>query len=161
MALRGRVPPPRAAPARRRPRRDPEGGPEAAGAAQVATPRVRTAVKAEIPHVDDHVSKLQAVGVMTQNKLQDITAAAAAVGVFNIDVPHNCVTKGARPRAHPAARACAACRRRALARRPRARPCRRSRPCSAQTRRTHNWRKPHCPRRKAGCNLHLPYLTVT
>ena len=27
-----------------------------------ATPRVRTAVKAEIPHVDDHVSKLNAVG---------------------------------------------------------------------------------------------------
>ncbi|KAK9825131.1 hypothetical protein WJX81_002021 [Elliptochloris bilobata] len=59
----------------------------------VATPRVRTAVKAEIPHVDDHVSKLQAVGIMTQNKLQDIKAAAAAVGVFGITVPHNCVTK--------------------------------------------------------------------
>lgn len=36
---------------------------------QVATPRVRTAAKAEIPHLDDHVSKLHAVGNMTQNKL--------------------------------------------------------------------------------------------
>ncbi len=97
MAVRVCVPPPRTAPHAAGPCRDPGGCPKAAGAAQVATPRVRTAVKAEIPHVDDHVSKLQAVGVMTQNKLQDITAAAAAVGVFNIDVPHNCVTKGARP----------------------------------------------------------------
>lgn len=68
---------------------------------QVATPRVRTAVKAEIPHIDDHVSKLQAVGIMTQNKLQDITAAAAAVGVFGITVPYNCVTKGALPHTWP------------------------------------------------------------
>lgn len=74
---------------------------------QVATPRVRTAVKAEIPHIDDHVSKLQAVGIMTQNKLQDITAAAAAVGVFGITVPYNCVTKGAPPLPCPDAALCA------------------------------------------------------
>lgn len=61
---------------------------------QVATPRVRTAAKAEIPHLEDHVSKLHAVGNMTQNKLQDISAAAIAVGVYNIRVPHNTVTKG-------------------------------------------------------------------
>ena len=66
---------------------------------QVATPRVRTAAKAEIPHLDDHVSKLHAVGNMTQNKLQDISAAAIAVGVYNIQVPYNTVTKG-----EPAAR---------------------------------------------------------
>ncbi|KAK9806750.1 hypothetical protein WJX72_001396 [[Myrmecia] bisecta] len=59
----------------------------------VATPRVRTAVKADIPHIDDHVSKLQAVGIQTQNKLQDIRAAAAAVGIYDIQVPHNTVTK--------------------------------------------------------------------
>lgn len=62
---------------------------------QVATPRVRTAAKAEIPHLDDHVSKLHAVGNMTQNKLQDINSAAIAVGVYNINVPYNTVTKGA------------------------------------------------------------------
>ena len=61
---------------------------------QVATPRVRTAAKAEIPHLDDHVSKLHAVGNMTQNKLQDINSAAIAVGVYNINVPYNTVTKG-------------------------------------------------------------------
>lgn len=61
---------------------------------KVATPRVRTAAKAEIPHLDDHVSKLHAVGNMTQNKLQDISAAATAVGIYNIRVPHNTVTKG-------------------------------------------------------------------
>ena len=37
---------------------------------QVATPRVRTAVKADIPHIEDHVSKLHAVGAQTQQKLQ-------------------------------------------------------------------------------------------
>ncbi|CAL8462805.1 g2338 [Coccomyxa elongata] len=58
----------------------------------VATPRVRTAVKAVIPHVDDHVSKLQSLGVMTQNKLADIGAAAAAAGItYELNVPRNCV----------------------------------------------------------------------
>ena len=63
---------------------------------QVATPRVRTAVKPDIPHVDDHVSKLHAVGAMTQQKLQDIRAACEAAGVaVNVPLPHNCITKGA------------------------------------------------------------------
>ncbi len=62
---------------------------------QVATPRVRTAVKAVIPHVDDHVSKLQSLGVMTQNKLADIGAAAAAAGItYELNVPRNCVGTG-------------------------------------------------------------------
>lgn len=55
---------------------------------------MRTAAKAEIPHLDDHVSKLHAVGNMTQSKLLDISGAAAAVGVYNLQVPHNTVTKG-------------------------------------------------------------------
>lgn len=62
---------------------------------QVATPRVRTAVKADIPHVDDHVSKLHSVGAQTQSKLQDVSAACEAAGVFGVKLPHNCVTKGA------------------------------------------------------------------
>lgn len=33
---------------------------------QVATPRVRTAAKKDIPHLDDHVSKLNGVGNATQ-----------------------------------------------------------------------------------------------
>ena len=41
----------------------------------VATPRVRTAVKAEIPMASDHVSKLNAVGPQTQAKLADVAAA--------------------------------------------------------------------------------------
>ena len=65
-------------------------------ARQVATPRVRTAQKARIPHVADHVSKLQSVGVQTQAKLQDIRAAAAAVGIPALPVPLNQVTKGAK-----------------------------------------------------------------
>ncbi len=57
---------------------------------------MRTAVKPDIPHVDDHVSKLHAVGAMTQQKLQDIRAACEAAGVaINVPLPHNCITKGA------------------------------------------------------------------
>jgi hypothetical protein len=63
--------------------------------AQVATPRVRTAVKADIPHVDDHVSKLHSVGAQTQQKLQDVSAACDAAGVYGVKLPHNCVSKGA------------------------------------------------------------------
>ena len=37
---------------------------------QVATPRVRQASKKAIPHVDDHVSKLSAVGMATQAREQ-------------------------------------------------------------------------------------------
>ena len=56
---------------------------------------MRTAVKAVIPHVDDHVSKLQSLGVMTQNKLADIGAAAAAAGItYELNVPKNCVGTG-------------------------------------------------------------------
>lgn len=61
---------------------------------QVATPRVRTAAKADIPHVDDHVKMLAGLGNQTQQKLMDINAAAAAVGVFGLQLPHNTVTKG-------------------------------------------------------------------
>lgn len=61
---------------------------------QVATPRVRTAAKADIPHVDDHVKMLAGLGNQTQQKLMDIQAAAAAVGVFGLQLPHNTVTKG-------------------------------------------------------------------
>jgi hypothetical protein len=61
---------------------------------QVATPRVRTAVKADIPHVDDHVSKLHSVGAQTQQKLQDVSAACEAAGVYGVKLPHNCVSKG-------------------------------------------------------------------
>ncbi len=62
---------------------------------QVATPRVRTAVKADIPHVEDHVSKLHAVGAQTQQKLQDVSGACEAAGVYGVKLPHNCVSKGA------------------------------------------------------------------
>ncbi|KAK9790768.1 hypothetical protein WJX73_001816 [Symbiochloris irregularis] len=59
----------------------------------VATPRVRTAAKADIPHVDDHVKMLAGLGNQTQQKLMDIQAAASAVGVFGLTLPHNTVTK--------------------------------------------------------------------
>lgn len=61
---------------------------------QVATPRVRTAVKADIPHVEDHVSKLHSVGAQTQQKLQDVSAACEAAGVYGVKLPHNSVSKG-------------------------------------------------------------------
>ncbi len=61
---------------------------------QVATPRVRGAVKAEIPHLDDPVKMLEAVGVMTLQKLENISEAARAVGVTNLHVPHNSVETG-------------------------------------------------------------------
>ena len=56
---------------------------------------MRTAAKADIPHVDDHVKMLAGLGNQTQQKLMDINAAAAAVGVFGLQLPHNTVTKGA------------------------------------------------------------------
>ena len=58
----------------------------------VATPRVRSAVKADVPVVTDHVSKLNAVGPQTVAKLADVSAAAAAAGLPPLDVPHVCVT---------------------------------------------------------------------
>ncbi|KAL6771657.1 CHYB1B [Auxenochlorella protothecoides x Auxenochlorella symbiontica] len=59
----------------------------------VATARVKGAAKADIPHVDDHVSKIECVGVQTQRKLEDIAAAGAAAGVADLRVPVNCVTR--------------------------------------------------------------------
>lgn len=64
---------------------------------QVATPRVRTAVKAYIPHVDDHVSKLQSVGNMTQQKLLNIVDAAAAAGIYDLQPLLNSVSTGKHP----------------------------------------------------------------
>ena len=61
---------------------------------QVATQRVKTAQKAEIPHIDEHVSKIEYVGVQTQAKLQDIKSAGASVGVYGLNVVHNCITTG-------------------------------------------------------------------
>ena len=55
-------------------------------------------MKPDIPHVDDHVSKLHAVGAMTQQKLQDIRSACEAANIaINVPLPHNCITKGAAP----------------------------------------------------------------
>lgn len=66
----------------------------ALAAVQVATQRVKTAQKAEIPHIDEPVSKIENVGVQTQNKLQDIKAAAEQIGVHGLNVVHNCITTG-------------------------------------------------------------------
>ena len=60
----------------------------------VATQRVKTAQKADIPHVEEHVSKIEAVGVQTQHKLQDIKAAAEGVGLKGLNVIHNSITTG-------------------------------------------------------------------
>lgn len=59
----------------------------------VATARVKGAAKAEIPHVNDHISKVEGLGIQTQKKLEDIAAAAAAAGVANLQVPINNVTR--------------------------------------------------------------------
>ena len=56
-----------------------------------------TLLQAEIPHIEEHVSKIEYVGVQTQNKLQDITAAAAVVGLPNLNTVHNSITTGAEP----------------------------------------------------------------
>ena len=55
---------------------------------------MKTAQKAEIPHIDEPVSKIENVGVQTQNKLQDIKAAAEQIGVHGLSVVHNCITTG-------------------------------------------------------------------
>eukprot|EP00887_Chlorella_sp_A99_P000045 scaffold16.g45.t1 len=59
----------------------------------VATARVKGAAKLEIPHVDDHVSKIECVGVQTQKKLEDIRGASTAAGVPDLHIPINSVTK--------------------------------------------------------------------
>ena len=61
---------------------------------QVATARVKGAAKLEIPHLEDHVSKIECVGVQTQKKLEDIRAASAAANVPDLHLPINSVTKG-------------------------------------------------------------------
>lgn len=60
----------------------------------VATQRVKGAQKAEIPHIEEHVSKIENVGVQTQNKLLDIRTAAAAAGITGLNVVHNSVNTG-------------------------------------------------------------------
>ena len=60
----------------------------------VATQRVKQAQKSSIPHMEEHVSKLDFVGVQTQLKLQDIKGAAAASGVVGLSVIHNNITTG-------------------------------------------------------------------
>ena len=60
----------------------------------MATARVKGAAKLEIPHLEDHVSKIECVGVQTQKKLEDIRAAAAAANVPDLHLPMNSVTKG-------------------------------------------------------------------
>lgn len=56
---------------------------------------MRTAAKADIPHLDDHVSKLHAVGAQTQQKLQNVAEACEQAGVPGVQLPHNTVTTGA------------------------------------------------------------------
>ncbi|KAL0051109.1 hypothetical protein WJX82_002198 [Trebouxia sp. C0006] len=58
----------------------------------VATPRVAKAVKAEIPCVDDPVSKLEDIGEKTQKKLLDIQAAAESSGVHDLVFPDRSIT---------------------------------------------------------------------
>ncbi len=53
------------------------------------------AVQPDIPHIEEHVSKVECVGLQTQQKLLDIKAAATAVGIHNLSVVHNSVTTGA------------------------------------------------------------------
>ncbi|KAL0030645.1 hypothetical protein WJX77_000555 [Trebouxia sp. C0004] len=58
----------------------------------VATPRVAKAVKAEIPCVDDPVSKLEDIGEKTQKKLLDIQVAAESAGVHDLVFPDRSIT---------------------------------------------------------------------
>ena len=48
----------------------------------------------DIPHIDEHVSKVECIGVKTQQKLLDIKAAAATVGIQDLNVIHNTITPG-------------------------------------------------------------------
>ena len=61
---------------------------------QVATQRVKTAQKSEIPHIDEHVSKIEGVGVQTQSKLLDIKGAAETAGLPALTAVHNRITTG-------------------------------------------------------------------
>ena len=60
----------------------------------MATPRVAKAVKAEIPCVDDPVSKLEDIGDKTQKKLMDIPAAAETCGAHDLAIPERSITTG-------------------------------------------------------------------
>ena len=48
----------------------------------------------DIPHIDEHVSKVECIGVKTQQKLLDIKGAAVAVGIADLNVVHNSITTG-------------------------------------------------------------------
>ena len=61
----------------------------------VATRRTRTAGKADIPKVDDHVSRLEHMGKETVKKLFDLKVAAECVSVA-LDLPPgipNCIQR--------------------------------------------------------------------
>ncbi len=68
----------------------------------MATPRVAKAVKAEIPCVDDPVSKLEDIGEKTQKKLLDIQAAADSCGVHDLVFPDRSIITGMGPMPEPA-----------------------------------------------------------
>jgi len=53
----------------------------------VATSRVRTAAKKTIPHVNDHVSKLNSVGKATIEKLKDLRRAGIDGGQPDLQIP--------------------------------------------------------------------------
>ena len=55
----------------------------------------------DIPHIDEHVSKVECIGVKTQQKLLDIKGAAAAVGIQDLNVIHNSITTGGHSTAAP------------------------------------------------------------
>ena len=62
------------------------------------------AVKAEIPCVDDPVSKLEDIGEKTQKKLLDIQVAAESSGVHDLVFPDRSITTGMGPMAQTAER---------------------------------------------------------
>ena len=57
---------------------------------------MRCLLQPDIPHIDEHVSKVECIGVKTQQKLLDIKGAAAAVGIQDLNVIHNSITTGGR-----------------------------------------------------------------
>lgn len=61
----------------------------------VATRRTRTAGKADIPKIDDHVSRLEHMGKETVRKLQDLRSAAEGASV-TLKLPEgisNCIQR--------------------------------------------------------------------
>ena len=56
--------------------------------------QLHVTLQPDIPHIEDHVSKIEAVGLKTQQKLQDIRAAATTAGIADLNVLHNNVTTG-------------------------------------------------------------------